>query len=362
MSERRGPSPETQRNFQLALLAAVTLLFSWMIRNFLLSVLLGAIIAGLTTPLQRRLELRLGGRPHLAAAVTVLLVLFGVGVPILGFLSIVAAEAIQLGQGAEGFLEAQRPRVSLVLEWLTRIPLIAAIVPAPEEMAGFLQDASGRIGGALLGTLAAAGRGTAGFFLQSFIVLYALFVFLLDGVKILDRLRRFLPLTPAEFDQLLGRFRSVASATLKGSVLIGFLQGGLAGLAFWIAGVPGPAFWGMIMIVLSVIPAVGAALVWVPAVVYLFLAGELLSGTLLLIWCAIVVSSLDNLLRPRLIGREAGMPDLMILLSTLGGIVLFGAIGFLIGPIIGAVFLTVWDLFGERWMGRSPDPGEPLAP
>jgi predicted PurR-regulated permease PerM len=158
---------------------------------------------------------------------------------------------------------------------------------------------------------------------------------------------------------LLERFVSVTRATIKGSLFIGFLQGSLAGLAFWVAGVPGAAFWGAVMVVLSIIPAVGAGLVWVPAVVYLFLAGAPLAAVGLLLWCVLVVGTVDNLLRPRLVGRDARMSDLLILLSTLGGIVLFGVVGFVVGPIVGALFVTTWDIYGEafqHWLPAEPEP------
>jgi predicted PurR-regulated permease PerM len=153
---------------------------------------------------------------------------------------------------------------------------------------------------------------------------------------------------------LLERFVSVTRATLRGSLLIGLIQGGVAGLAFWVAGVPGPAFWGTVMVVLSIIPAIGASLIWIPAVIYLFMAGQVVAGVGLLAWCAIVVGTIDNLLRPRLIGRDARMSDLMILLSTLGGIVLFGAVGFIVGPIVAALFVTVWHIYGDVFQDWLP--------
>jgi predicted PurR-regulated permease PerM len=159
-----------------------------------------------------------------------------------------------------------------------------------------------------------------------------------------------------EKEKLQERFTSVARATLRGSVLIGIIQGGVAGLAFWVAGIPGAPFWGLVLIVFSILPAIGSAFVWVPAVVYLFISGENLTAILLLIWCAVVVGSIDNLLRPMLIGKDAKMSDLMILLSTLGGIALFGAVGFVVGPIVAALFVSVWQIYGEAFDDWLPGP------
>jgi predicted PurR-regulated permease PerM len=208
-----------------------------------------------------------------------------------------------------------------------------------------------------MGKVAAATRGTLSFFLQLFVLLYAMFFFLLDGPAILRKILYYIPLDPAEEEALLERFVSVTRATLKGSLLIGVIQGATAGLAFWVTGVPGPAFWGTVMVVLSVIPALGAALVWVPAVVYLFLVGKVAAGVGLLIWCALVVSTIDNFLRPRLVGRDARMSDLLILLSTLGGIFVFGAVGFIVGPIVAALFVSIWHIYGEtfsEWLPAVP--------
>ena len=202
-------------------------------------------------------------------------------------------------------------------------------------------------------------RGTVGFFLQLFIMLYAMFFFLADGKSILHRILFYIPLAPEDEERLLEKFVSVARATLKGSLLIAVIQGLLAGLAFWAVGVPGWAFWGTVTIVAAIIPAVGGALVWVPMVLYLFLTGHAEPAVALFLWSAVVVSAVDNFLRPRLIGRDARMSDLLILLSTLGGLMLFGPVGFVVGPIVAALFVTVWHLYGEafgEWLpGHLPE-------
>jgi predicted PurR-regulated permease PerM len=158
---------------------------------------------------------------------------------------------------------------------------------------------------------------------------------------------------------LLERFVSVTRATLKGSLLIGIIQGALAGLAFWLAGIPGAAFWGTITAVVSIIPAIGSAIIWVPMVIYLLVTGHTGAGLGLLLWSVLVVSTIDNFLRPRLVGRDTRMSDLLVLLSTLGGLGLFGPVGFIVGPIVAALFVTVWHIYGEAFRDRLPGlPGE----
>jgi predicted PurR-regulated permease PerM len=343
-----------QQAFLLALALGISVLFFLVIRRFLLAVLLAAVFAGLAYPLYEWILARTG--PRRAGALTLLILIVGVGLPVASFLALVANEAVQVSQGAEAWFR-QAGRAAQLGALVERIPLVKHFLPEGEQLVDQVREAAGRTGPVLMGALAAATRGTFNFLLQLFVLCYALFYFLVDGPAILRGILRYIPLDPGQKDELLERFVSVTRATLRGSLLIGLIQGGVAGLAFWVAGVPGPAFWGTVMVVLSIIPAIGAGLIWIPAVIYLFLVGEVVAGVGLLIWCAVVVSSIDNLLRPRLIGRDARMSDLMILVSTLGGIVLFGAVGFIVGPIVAALFVTVWHIYGEAFRSWLPQGG-----
>jgi predicted PurR-regulated permease PerM len=153
---------------------------------------------------------------------------------------------------------------------------------------------------------------------------------------------------------MLSQFASITRATVKGTLVIGVIQGGLGGIAFWVAGIEGAALWGTIMTILSIVPGIGAPLVWVPFVIFLYVNGQYLTATLLLVWCGAVVTTIDNFLRPVLVGRDSEMPDLLILIGTLGGLFLFGPIGFIVGPIICGLFLTVWDIYGTTFREVLP--------
>jgi predicted PurR-regulated permease PerM len=148
---------------------------------------------------------------------------------------------------------------------------------------------------------------------------------------------------------MLNKFLSVSKATLKGTLIIGIVQGGLAGIAFAVVGIEGAAFWGTIMAVLSIIPGIGITLVWLPAVGYLFAVGQIVPATGLFLWCAVVAGTADNFLRPVLVGKDTQMPDILVLLSTFGGIFMFGVVGFVIGPIIAALFIAIWRIYGEAF-------------
>lgn len=363
MSEQPTPAPSRgalrfRQGFLLLLVVGITVLFLLVVRQFLLAVVLAAVFAGMMYPIYAWLRDRMRGRRVPAAILTLLVLLVVVGLPLAGFLALVANEAVQLSQSAEGWFQEQAPRLQEVRSWIERIPYADQWLPEGPELAAQMRDLAGRAGPMLMGTVAAATRGTLAFFLQLFVLLYAIFFFLIDGPAILRKVLYYTPLAAEEEEQLLERFVSVTRATLKGSLLIGVIQGAAAGVAFWAAGVPGPAFWGTVMAVLSVIPALGAALVWIPTVIYLFLTGHTAAGIGLLLWCALVVSTVDNFLRPRLVGRDARMSDLLILLSTLGGIVLFGAVGFIVGPIVAALFVTVWHIYGDtfhEWLPPVPE-------
>jgi predicted PurR-regulated permease PerM len=343
-----------RRAFLLLLVVGISVLFVAMVGRFLIAVFLAAVIAGVSQPLYRRILSVVGWRRRLASLLTILILLLGVVIPIAGFLAIVAAQGIQIGGEIAAWLQEQAGRLGELEAFVRRIPVIGRLVPDRAVLAERVGAIAGRTGTVLFGTFLNATRGTLGFLLQLFIVLYSLYFFLTGGRSLLRQIMSYTPFSPEEEERLLERFVSVTRATLKGLLLIGVIQGALAGLAFWVAGVPAAAFWGTVMVVFAIIPAVGTGLVWVPAVLYLFFSGAVVNAVGLLLWCLLVVGTIDNFLRPRLIGRDARMSDLLILLSTLGGIILFGAVGFVVGPIVAALFVTIWQIYGEAFEDWLP--------
>ena len=242
-----------------------------------------------------------------------------------------------------------------VQEWVVkRSPALAKYMPSQEQLLEQVGTAAKTTGAFLVGLASRMTATTAAFLLNLFVMLYAMFFFFRDGHKILERIFYYTPLSDEDEARMLTQFASITRATVKGTLVIGVIQGSLAGVAFWVAGIEGAALWGTIMTVLSIIPGIGAALVWVPAVIILFLTGQHLTALLLAAWCAAVVGTVDNFLRPVLVGRDAKMPDLLILIGTLGGLFLFGPIGFIVGPIVCGLFLTVWDIYGTTFREILP--------
>jgi predicted PurR-regulated permease PerM len=343
--------------FVLLLVVAVTALFLAVTWPFFKPLLLGALLAGLFHPLYRWITRLLGGRASLGAAVTLLVLLvLGLG-PVSAFLGIVLQEALTLSDQAIPWLSQHLGAASTfdVHDWLVqRFPALAKYVPSQEQLLQQVGTAAKAAGGFLVTFASRMTATTAAFLLNLFVMLYAMFFFFRDGDKILERIFYYTPLSDEDEARMLARLTSITRATVKGTLVIGAIQGALAGIAFWVAGIEGAALWGTIMTILSIIPGIGAALVWVPAVIILFATGQYLTATLLAAWCAAVVGTVDNFLRPMLVGRDAKMPDLLILIGTLGGLFLFGPIGFIVGPIVCGLFLTVWDIYGATFREVLP--------
>ncbi len=343
--------------FVLLLVLAVSALFLAVAWPFLKALLLGAMLAGLCRPLYQRMVRLCRGRRALASGLTLLAIIVIVLGPLSAFLGVVVNQALQVSDQAIPWVKQHFGDASQfdAHDWLAaKFPALADFVPAQEKIAESIGLAAKATGTFLVGSATAMTAGTAVFLLNAFVMLYAMFFFFKDGRDILQKIFYYIPLSHEDEARMLERLRSVTRATIKGTLVIGFIQGALAGAAFWLAGIEGAAFWGTIMVVLSVVPGIGAALVWVPAVIYLYVLGENLSATLLLIWCAAVVGTVDNVLRPILVGKDAKMPDLLILIGTLGGLFLFGPIGFIVGPVVCGLFLTAWDIYGTAFRNVLP--------
>ena len=350
--------------FVLLLVAAVTALFLAVAWPFLKPLLLAALLAGLFHRFYRWVSRLLGGRQSLGAAVTLLVLLvLGLG-PVSAFLGIVLQQALTMTNQAIPWLSDHLGEASTfnVHDWLVqRFPALARYVPSQEQLLQQVATAVKTAGAYLVSFASRMTATTAAFLLNLFVMLYAMFFFFRDGHKILERIFYYLPLSDEDESRMLTQFASITRATVKGTLVIGVIQGGLGGIAFWVAGIQGAALWGTIMTILSIVPGIGAPLVWVPFVIFLYVNGQYLTATLLLVWCGAVVTTIDNFLRPVLVGRDSAMPDLLILIGTLGGLFLFGPIGFIVGPIVCGLFLTVWDIYGTTFKAVLP-PVESFRP
>ena len=221
------------------------------------------------------------------------------------------------------------------------------IIQAAREVA--LLQTTGAAAGFVATLISRATAGTTVLFLNLFVMIYAMFFFLKDGKKIMRVILNYVPMNDTDKRRLVRQLTFIPRASVKGTLLIGIIQGAFDGVAFWLAGLEGSAFWATLMAILSVLPAVGAPVVWIPASLYLVLSGRVAAGLVLAGWCATVLAIVEYVVRPIVVATDIKMPDLLVLISTLGGLCLFGPIGFIAGPIVCGLFLTIWQIYGETF-------------
>jgi len=341
--ERRS---RVQRIFVAVLMVGISLLLGAIVADFITPLFLAAIVSGLMTPIYRRIRFVLRRGETVASLATVLIAVMIIVLPLSAFLGVLANEARQVVEVVVPLVQKQlddggdlRDRVP---RWL---PFREYVMPYRSQIVEKIGELTGKAGSAAVKIATSATQGTAMFVLDLFVMLYAMFFFLIHGRALIQMVLDSVPLAHEDQRLMFNKGLSVTRAMLKGSLVIGVVQGGLGGLAFWAVGIEGSVFWGTLMAVLSLLPGVGVALIWIPAAVYLGLAGKVGAAVGLTIWCAGVVGTVDNVLRPRLVGADTKMPDLLILLSTLGGLSFFGAVGLIAGPIVAALFMTVWDMY-----------------
>jgi predicted PurR-regulated permease PerM len=339
----------------LLLALAISALFLTMIQPFLLATVLAGIFAGLSHPLFRRLDTLFGGRRRLATVATLLILVVMVVLPLALLGSLLVAQTIELSQTVVVWLKENLQEPEARAGILMSLPLYDQLAPHWNTLAKQAAEATAGLSKILVEGLSSVTLGTVSFLFLAFVFLYSLYFFLLDGRRLLARILYYLPLNARDERLLLERFVSVTRATLRGSLLIAILQGTLAGIAFAVAGIPNAVFWGSVMAILSTIPNVGAALVWVPAAGILLLQGHTTTGIALAAFCALIVGSLDNVLRPILVGKDTKMHELMIFFSTLGGIFMFGFAGLFIGPVIASLFVSIWEIYGVEFADVLPD-------
>ncbi|WP_062195422.1 AI-2E family transporter [Caldimonas taiwanensis] len=342
---------ELHRKIFLALLLGVSLAFLAILWPFYGAVFWGAILALLFMPLHRRLLQRMPSRPNLAALSTLALCLLIVILPVALITASLVREAAvlvnRLRSGELNFGLYLQHVIDVLPPWvaegLDRLGLgnVAAVRAQ-------LASAATQISQFIAGQALTVGQNTAHFVVSLGIMLYLLFFLLRDGQALSMRIRQALPLDEAHKRDLLAKFATVIRATVKGNVVVALTQGALGGLIFWVLGIQGPVLWATLMAFLSLLPAVGAGLIWGPVAIYFLATGAFFKALILIAFGVFVIGLVDNLLRPILVGKDTKLPDYLVLISTLGGMSLFGINGFVIGPLIAALFVASWDLFAAR--------------
>ncbi len=336
--------------FLRLLTVLVTIAMAWILLPFYGTIMWGAIIALLFAPVYRRILPRLRRRRTLAALLTLLLVLVMVILPMVLIATSLAREAGQFyeqlqsgdvnpGRYFRGLFDALP---AWVTAWLDRFGLFD-FNSLQARLSELLAQGSKFIATQALNI----GQNTFQFVVSIFIALYLAFFLIRDGETISRALQRAIPLAPPHKKELLQKFATVIRATVKGNLLVALIQGSLGGLAFWFLGIKGAVLWAVVMAFMSLLPAVGAGLVWAPVAIYFLVTGAIWQGLSLVAYGVLVIGLVDNLLRPILVGKDTRMPDYVVMISTLGGMTVFGINGFVLGPTIAAMFIAVWHIFGN---------------
>lgn len=292
---------------------------------------------------------RFPGKPNLSAALTLVLILLLVIIPLFVISLAVINEATDVYHNISASDQSLQERVDGLhdkVPWVDR--LVDRFNIDVEKVKTNLMTFLGTSSKLIAGKAVELTQDVVGFLVNFSLMLYVLFFFLRDGKRLVQQLVWVVPIGDEQEWALLRRFESVARATVKGSLLVALVQGVIGGLLFWALGIPAAFLWGCIMVLASLLP-VGSALVWGPWAIILLLQGDIAKGIILIVIGAGFIGLIDNILRPRLVGQDTKMPDYLILISTLGGLAWFGLSGFAIGPIIAAIAVTCWQMLGDKY-------------
>ncbi len=318
-------------------------------KPFLTAIVVAAIFAVLFRGPNRRLRAFLFGSRVASASVLCLLVATLIVAPLSVVIGFAASEANALYHSEQSGILAER-----AVEAIEGSPVIRLLLQ-DGNLAAKLADSFDTVSADALGIIGAAYEGVAQSVLWLFVLFFSLFYFLADGENILRYARRFSPLRDDQDTLLFRKFASISRAMIKGSLVVGVIQGTLAGIAFAIAGIPSAVIWGIVVVLASFIPGVGTALIWFPIGVITLVSGHVWQGVFILLFGFGIIGVIDNILRPRLVGRDSEMHPLLVFFSTLGGIALFGFPGLLIGPVIVSLFFALADIYASEFGGKADD-------
>jgi len=332
------------------LLLLVTVAFIWILLPFYGAVFWAVILGILFAPMQRRLQQKFGWQRNLTSLCTLGICL------VIAILPVIILSVLLVQEGATLYTNIESGQLDIgayIAQFKHSLPPYFQHLLDRFGM-GELNGLREKIvkasmqGSQVLASQAFSfGQGTFEFVVSFGIMLYLLFFFLRDGAELARKVRTAVPLEEHQKRRLQLKFNRVVRATVKGNLVVAITQGALGGAIFWFLGIPSALLWAVMMAFLSLLPAVGAGIIWAPVAVYFLLSGMIWQGVVLGLFGVFVIGLVDNVLRPILVGKDTRMPDYMILISTLGGLAVFGLNGFVIGPLIAALFMSSWALFIE---------------
>ncbi len=355
MDNRTISNSRIEWGFMITLLVIISLAFAVLIEPFFGAVVWGVVVAVLFRPVYERLLGYLPGRANLVAAITLILILLLVIVPAILLGMALAQEAatiyLRMQEGEIDFGAVFAAFENSLPQWVQN-QLAAYGYGDFASIRAEIEQSISAILEFLVTQLLSVGQGAFQFMLALGVMLYLTFFLLRDGRALSDRIEQMVPLGEEKRRILMEKFLVVIRATIKGSLIIAIIQGSLGGLVFWALDIRGALLWAVLMGIFSLIPAIGTGFVWVPVALYLFITGDVWQAVVLVLCGVFVISMVDNLVRPTLVGRDTRMPDYVVLISTLGGLQLFGINGIVIGPLVAALFIAIWSIFSDMQQGQ----------
>ena len=337
------------------LLAVVTALLGYILSPFFLAIFWAALLAGIFMPLFRRFNKKFES-PNLSAALTFLIIIFIFVIPAILVISLLVKESFEIYNSLNSGGSQWPEKIKNIINSINDNPFLMRLHLDENFLAEKSTDIFKGVANFIFQNLSALTQNTIIFLVQFAVMLYTLFYFIRDGQSYVKAVSDHLPFDNNDLKNFfINRFITTAQATLKFTIVIGGVQGFLGGLIFYITGVEKALIWGVIMFAFSIVPAVGSAIIWAPAGIIMLITGHVWQGITIILFGAIVISLADNLLRPVLLGKDIEMQPLMIFLSTLGGLAVFGFSGFVLGPLIASFFLASWDLFLAIQQSKEKD-------
>lgn len=348
----------------LTILVAVTAAFIGLISEFLMTAFWATVLAVIFYSLFKRFERWTKGRRNLSAFLTTMIILFAVVIPV-GLISFAMVNESQ--QLYDDFKSGNTNVPQIVESIQKKLPNTSRLLEkygvSPEQVRVKINEFIANVT-QVVGTQALTyTKNTINFVIQFTLMLYLLFFFLRDGHQIRKIFIETFPLQDETENLLLDRFASVARATMKGTLIVAIVQGTIGGVLFASLGIEGAIFWGVLMTLLSLLPVGGSAIIWAPMSIILIIQGEITKAIIMIIVGSLIIGLVDNFLRPLLVGRDTKMPDYLVLIATLGGLTWFGLTGFIVGPVIAALFITCWQLLDQKFVKEQKEllnvPGMP---
>lgn len=331
----------------------VTGLFLMVVWPFLYPIFWAAVIASLTYPIYKRILTRIK-RPNLSALLTIFLVTIVILLPLSIIATLLVRESISILSALNDNQGQLRELISNIDNFLHTNSYLARLNIDNTVITQRINDLSSGLLTFVYESAKSITQNSLRFVGLFVLMVYTLFFFLRDGKKFLEEIVHLIPLSDKYEKMLFDKFTATTTATIKGTLLLGGLQGILSGILFALTGIPSPLVLGLLTTLFAIIPAAGSFVVWFPVAVVMIATGHLIKGLIILACGIFIIGVIDNLLRPMIVGKDLRMHPVIVLFSTLGGVVVFGISGFVIGPVIASLFQSFWEIY-EQYYGKELD-------